>query len=141
VKTLFRKLFKAKTPLDPSDKDSLGFEGEKAAARFLKKQGFKILVPRYRCRYGEIDLVARDRDTLVFIEVKTRSSIDHGDPYEAVTEEKQKHMSRVALDYLRRIQNPEIPVRFDILEVILSAGKFICNHYPNAFSLSEPYIY
>src|SRR3954462_3604774 len=105
MKKLLQKLFlyRKKTP---PEKDELGLMGENAAAKFLKKQGFKILVPRYRCRYGEIDLVAREKDTLVFIEVKTRTSTEYGDPYEAVTLEKQKHMSKVALDYLCKIQNP-----------------------------------
>lgn len=120
--------------------EDLGLLGEEAAARFLKKQKFKILVSRYRCRFGEIDLVARDRDTLVFVEVKTRSSADYGDPYEAVTLEKQKHMSKVALDYARKIRNPEVPMRFDIVEVIMK-DRPECTHYRDAFPLSDPYIY
>ena len=118
-----------------------GFEGEIEAARYLKKNGLKILVHRYRCRFGEIDLVAREKDTLVFVEVKTRRSADFGDPSLAVTPEKQKHISRVALDYLRHLNNPEIPVRFDIVEVISSGSTVECNHIRDAFSLSEPYIY
>ena len=131
-------------PMQSSDsisKQQLGLQGEAEAARFLKKNGFKILVPRYRCRFGEIDLVAREGDVLVFVEVKTRASADFGDPSQAVTPEKQKHMSRVALDYLRRLKNPKIPVRFDIVEVISSESVNQCNHIRDAFPLSEPYIY
>jgi putative endonuclease len=122
-------------------KQDLGLEGERIAARHLKKSGLKILLSRYRCRFGEVDLVARDRDALVFVEVKTRYSSYHGDPSEAVTPEKQKHISRVALDYLRRLQNPEIPVRFDVVEVLMDREPPACKHIRDAFELSEPYIY
>jgi len=118
-----------------------GLLGEKAASRYLKKQGLKILVRRYRCRFGEIDLVARDGDTLVFVEVKLRASRSFGDPSQAVTPEKQKHMSRVALDYLRRLNHPHIPVRFDVVEVVLQPEKTECHHIRDSFSLVEPYIY
>ncbi len=119
----------------------LGWDGEKAATQYLKQQGMKLLVPRYRCRHGEVDLVMRDGDTLVFVEVKTRKSEEFGDPSEAVTFEKQKHVSKVALDYLRRLRNPEIPVRFDIVEVVVEENGAKCHHIPNAFPLSEPYLY
>ena len=125
----------------PTDSQKRGLAGEAAAARCLRKKGMKVLVQRYRCKFGEIDLVARDGDTLVFVEVKTRRSAEHGAPFEAVTSEKQRHISRVALDYLRRLGNPEIPVRFDIVEVIDSGGGLECEHIPNAFGLAEPYIY
>jgi putative endonuclease len=138
-----RNLF-SRLPFDNNldKKPDLGLLGEEAASRFLKSKKFKILVSRYRCKYGEIDLVARDKDTLVFIEVKTRTSTDHGDPYEAVTIEKQKHMTKVALDYLRKIKNPEVPIRFDIVEVIMQLDKNPeCSHFCDTFPLSEPYIY
>ena len=118
-----------------------GWKGEIAAARYLKKKGFKILVHQYRCKLGEIDLVARENKILVFIEVKTRSTSFYGDPSQAVTPEKQRHISRVALHYLRELRNPSIPVRFDIVEVIHSNGKLECQHIENAFPLAEPYIY
>ena len=136
---LLKQLFKRSTDTHPNQER--GALGEAAAAQHLKKSGLKILVKRYRCRYGEIDLVARDKDTLVFIEVKTRESTEYGEPFHAVTEEKQKHFSRVALDYLRKLRNPRIPVRFDIVEVISDGDLYECQHTPNAFSLSEPYLY
>ena len=85
--------------------------------------------------------MARDGDALIFVEVKTRSSSSYGDPSQAVTPEKQKHISRVALDYLRRLNHPEIPIRFDVVEVIHLSGFIECYHIKNAFPLSEPYIY
>ncbi len=132
--SFFKQIFQNEKSDGNQDK---GLQGERQAARFLKKQGYKILVERYRCHYGEIDLVARHKDTLVFIEVKTRESEEFGDPSLAVTDEKQTHISRVALDYLRRLKNPEIPVRFDVVEVLPDG----CNLIQDAFSLSEPYLY
>jgi len=123
------------------DRRAFGWKGEKQAARHLRRAGLKILVRRYRCRLGEVDLVAREGDTLVFVEVKTRESADHGDPAEAVTREKQQHISRVALDYLGRLGNPGIPVRFDVVEVISSSKPARCHHIRDAFSLTEPYLY
>lgn len=124
-----------------TDRQKRGAAGEAAAETFLCRSGFKILVRRYRCRYGEVDLVARDRDTLVFIEVKTRRSTAFGNPAQAVTPEKQRHISRVALHYLREIGNPQIPVRFDIVEVRDDLPAPTCQHLPDAFPLAEPYVY
>jgi len=139
---IIARMLKRGKPSSPADaRQKRGLQGEEEAARHLKKSGLKILVRRYRCRFGEIDLVAREGETLVFVEVKTRRSADFGDPSLAVTPEKQKHISRVALDYLRRLNHPEIPVRFDIVEVIPSDSRFECNHLRNAFPLSEPYLY
>jgi putative endonuclease len=136
---MFSAIFKRKSTI--KNNQSKGLEGEQSAARFLKKSGLKILVPRYRCSYGEVDLVARDGDTLVFIEVKMRSSDEFGDPSLAVTPEKQKHISRVALDYLRSINHPEIPVRFDIVEVLSTGKNPECRHIRDAFTISAPYFY
>ncbi len=124
-----------------TDRQKRGAAGEAAAESFLRRTGLKILVRRYQCRYGEVDLVARDKDILVFIEVKTRHSAAFGDPVQDVTPEKQRHISRVALHYLRAIGNPQISVRFDIVEVLDDLAVPTCRHLPDAFSLAEPYIY
>jgi putative endonuclease len=138
---LFRKSSSVPNPEDASRQEK-GKAGERAAARHLKSNGLKILVERYRCRLGEVDLVAREGDTLVFVEVKARRSADHGDPSQAVTPEKQRHISRVALDYLRRLHHPDIPVRFDVVEVILKNDEpSACHHIRDAFPLTEPYLY
>ncbi len=118
-----------------------GLRGEIEVARYLKQKGFKILVHRYRCRFGEIDLTVRDGNTLVFVEVKTRGSSDFGEPSLAVTSEKQKHISQVALDYLRRLSYPPIAFRFDIVEVVYSDHQIEFQHIQDAFPLSEPFIY
>ncbi len=137
---IFSRILK-RSPHTLSPQQQRGLWGEKTAACYLKKKGFKILVHRYRCKFGEIDLVARQDETLVFIEVKTRGSSSYGDPSQAVTPEKQKHISRVALDYLRRLNHPQIPVRFDVVEIVDSNGHIECHHIENAFPLSEPYLY
>ncbi len=123
---------------------ALGERGEKFAARYLRRHGYKILVRRFKSRAGEIDIVCRQKDWLVFVEVKTRKSDQYGAPSEAVTREKQKHMSKVALEYLRLLDNPQIHWRFDIVEVIIQEGARKPSDIrliQNAFDLSEPFIY
>ena len=100
-----------------------GASGEKLACRYLRQHGYKILHRNFRGRSGgEIDIVCRDRDTLVFVEVKTRSREDFGRPFDAVGREKQKRISRGALAWLRMLDNPEILFRFDVVEVIVTEG-------------------
>ena len=133
-----------KLAVNPTAKMALGERGEKFAARHLRRHGYRILVRRFKTRAGEIDIVCRQADWLVFVEVKTRKSDDYGAPSEAVTREKQKHMSRVALDYLRLLDNPRVRFRFDIVEVILqddARRPTAIRLLPNAFDLSEPFIY
>src|ERR1700747_3549923 len=100
-----------------------GARGEKLARRYLKRNGYKILFRNFRGRSGgEIDVVCRDEDTLVFVEVKTRTREDFGRPITAVDREKQKRISRGALAWLRMLDNPDILFRFDVVEVILTDG-------------------
>jgi len=93
--------------------------GERAAARHLRRQGYKILTRRYAGKHGEIDLVARDGEVLAFVEVKTRASDQFGDAAAAVDREKQQHLTSCAREYLRLLGNPRIPVRFDVVEVYM----------------------
>lgn len=99
----------------------VGRRGEELARRHLEGRGYRILAANYRVRFGEIDLIAEERGTLVFIEVKTRTGITHGHPAEAVTEAKQRQLARVALEYLSREQQ-ERPTRFDVVSVLLAKG-------------------
>jgi putative endonuclease len=116
--------------------------GEKAAKKHLRRLGLKFLTANYRSPRGEVDLIFRDRDCLVFIEVKTRSSEEWTRPAAAVDQEKKRLLSQAALDYLRLLKSPQIKMRFDIVEVLLSAGAVDqIRHLPNAFSLSKPYRY
>src|SRR6478752_495562 len=99
----------------------LGTRGENLACQFLRKNGYKILYRNFRGRSGgEIDLVCRDGDTLVFVEVKTRTDEDFGRPFDAVGREKQKRISRGGLAWLRLLDNPEILFRFDVVEVVIA---------------------
>lgn len=120
-----------------------GASGEKLAGRFLRKQGYKILYRNFRGRSGgEIDIVCRDRDTLVFVEVKTRGSEEFGRPVEAISRDQKRRISRGALAWLRMLDNPEILFRFDVVEVIMAAGtEARVDLIRNAFTLSEPYVY
>jgi putative endonuclease len=121
----------------------LGRFGERIAALWLRKRGWKILYRNYRAkRGGEVDIVARDRDTLVFVEVKTRSSVAFGNPADAVDEEKQKLVIRGAWDWMRRLGHPDIFYRFDIVEVIAQDGKPPeVNHIASAFTSADNYYY
>jgi putative endonuclease len=116
--------------------------GERAAKRHLQGLGLKFLTANYVSKRGEIDLIFRDGGCLVFVEVKTRSSETWIRPAAAVNAGKRRRLSRAALEYLRRIHNPQVPVRFDIVEVLLDNGAVReIRHLPNTFSLSAPYRY
>ena len=116
--------------------------GESAAKKHLSKLGLKFLTANYRSNRGEVDLVFRDNDCLVFVEVKTRSSEDWNRPAAAVDREKRRLLSKAALDYLRLLKTPQIKFRFDVVEVLLQDGAVReVRHLPNTFSLSAPYRY
>jgi len=116
--------------------------GERAAKKFLQGQGLKFLAHNFRSERGEIDLVFRDLDCLVFIEVKTRSSETWTRPAAAVDAWKKKLLSLTALDYLKLLKNPPVKFRFDIVEVLLDEGEVReIRHLPNTFALSKPYRY
>jgi putative endonuclease len=121
----------------------LGTRGENLACQFLKKNGYKILSRNFKGRTGgEIDVVCRHGDTLVFVEVKTRTREDFGRPSEAVDRDKRKRISRGGLAWLRLLGDPDILFRFDVVEVIIAEGAAPrLEILENAFSLPEPYIY
>jgi putative endonuclease len=119
-----------------------GTLGEHAAKNHLRKLGLKFLTANFSSKRGEIDLIFRDGDCLVFVEVKTRSSEDWTRPAAAVDARKRRLLSQTALDYLRLIKNPQIKIRFDIVEVLLSDGAVReTRHLPNSFPLAKPYRY
>ena len=113
----------------------LGNEGERLAARYLRRQGFRILARRYRTAQGEIDLVAREGTAIVFIEVKTRRSELAGRPHEAVDAHKQSQLTRLALAFLKRFRLLEQPARFDVVSIVWEGAgnppQIV--HYRNAF--------
>src|SRR6478735_8105935 len=97
--------------------------GERAAKKHLQQLGLKFLTANFRSERGEIDLIFRDVDCLVFVEVKTRSSEEWTRPAAAVDARKKRLLSQTALDYLRRLKNPQVKIRFDIVEVLLKEGE------------------
>lgn len=116
--------------------------GECAAKKFLQQQGLKFLTANFDSGRGETDLILRDGDCLVFAEVKTRSREDWTRPAAAVNAGKKRRLSKCALDYLRKLKNPQVKIRFDIVEVLLADGEVReIRHLPNTFTLSKPYRY
>lgn len=116
--------------------------GERAAKAFLQRAGLKFLTANFRSERGEVDLIFRDADCLVFIEVKTRSSEEWTRPAAAVDARKRRLLSQTALDYLRRLKNPAVKIRFDIVEVLLADGAVReIRHLPNTFPMTRPYRY
>ena len=102
---------------------NLGNRGEELAATFLKQKGFQIISRNYRQKTGEVDIIAKDGNTLVFIEVKTRSSLLFGQPFEAVTERKQTQLNRIALDYMTRNKITNQAARFDVVSILIEKNK------------------
>ena len=130
----------SESPPPPPDR---GQWGEARAAEWLHAHGFRILGRRVRVGdRDEFDLVAREGDALVFVEVKTRRSEAYGAPRDAVDRKKRHALSRAAVRYLRRLPSPNVNFRFDVVEVV---GRIdgerppIIRHIPNAFPLERRY--
>jgi len=116
------------------EESELGPAGERVACRYLRDKGYKILARGFRCPYGEIDVVALDRDTIVFVEVKTRSDERAADLEEAVRPAKIRRLTRAAKVYLQRKRVPDHPARFDFVGVILPRqGRPVVRHAIDAF--------
>jgi len=114
----------------------IGKTGEELAASLLVKNGYKILSRNYKIKLGEIDIVAKDKDTLVFVEVKTRLSDSFGLPCEAVSKFKQRQISRVAVAYLQKNNLLDEYARFDVVSVLFSrCGRHKLELIKNAFEL------
>jgi putative endonuclease len=101
------------------DKKELGKKGEELALRFLKKRGYRIIEKNYVCKMGEMDIIARERDTLAFIEVKTRTTTEFGPPQLAVNSSKQRQLSKVALNYLKEKKLEDVKARFDVVAILI----------------------
>ena len=117
------------------ERKRLGNQGEEAVARWLRREGYQLLASQYRCRFGEIDLIARSREGLLcFVEVKTRSSSSFAAPWEAVTPAKQRKLRTTAEYYLARTGQGECFCRFDVAEVYPAPeGEPTINYIANAF--------
>jgi putative endonuclease len=111
----------------------LGLDGEEEARRFLERLGYRILARRFRSRLGEIDLVAEDGATIVFVEVKTRRTSGAGSPEESVTPAKQRKIVRMAETFLLARGLHGRNCRFDVVAVDAGTGKLAVRHLPDAF--------
>jgi putative endonuclease len=116
-------------------RQTLGKEGEDLACAELRRRGYAILARRFRTRYGEIDIVARDGLTLVFVEVKARRDERFGGAAAAVTARKQLRIARMAADYLVRHHMVDVPARFDVVAIGYSGVKPCVEVYTHAFTV------
>ena len=114
----------------------LGDQGENAAVHFLKQQGYRILDRQHRNTFGEIDIIAQDGQCIVFVEVKTRSSDQHGQPFEAVNHAKQQRIIRSALAWLKKKRRLNQAARFDIVSIVWADQSDApeIQHIKNAFT-------
>ncbi len=114
--------------------NSLGKKGEEIALGFFRKKGYRIVERNYRTPFGEIDLIARDGEVLVFIEVKTRADIAFGRPFEAVDRRKREKMRKVSLSFMKKFRT-EVPARFDVLSIDIENGRETIEHIKDAFEV------
>lgn len=113
---------------------TLGRRGERIAARMLKRLGYRIVACNYQCPAGEIDIIALDQETVVFVEVKTRSSSDVAYPEAHVNQPKRRQLTRVARMFLAANSSQDPPCRFDVVAVVVNErGKPSVEHFVNAF--------
>ncbi len=122
--------------------DETGRWGEECARRFLARKGYRVLGTRVRLdRRDEIDILARDEEELVFVEVKTRASEEFGRPASAVDRDKRRALSRAAVRFLKSKRFPDVPFRFDVVEVIGEVGDRspLVRHIEQAFDLDRRY--
>jgi len=114
--------------------NTLGKEGEDIALDFLRKKGFIIVRKNYRTAFGEIDIIAKDREVIVFVEVKTRADIAFGHPFEAVDKRKREKIRKVALSFMKT-QKKEFPSRFDVMSITRNGGRTSIEHIQDAFEV------
>ena len=115
----------------------VGNRGEELAAAFLERNGLRIVERNFRCKGGEIDIVAKEGSTLVFVEVKSRKTLTYGVPQLAVTPFKQRQISKAALTWLARNRLHDTPARFDVIAILLEDNyRHQIEHIKNAFDLA-----
>ena len=120
----------------PNSRQKFGEKSESVAASYLKKQGYKIIELNYRTKLGEIDIIAKEKGTIAFIEVKARRSGQFGNPKWAVTPNKQRKISMVALQYLKTTGQSNVKARFDVVSIISSHDNPSIEIVKNAFELA-----
>lgn len=115
-------------------RSTLGARGEALAALHLIDKGMELIDRNWRCRLGELDIVARDGDTMVFVEVKTRSGTGYGTPAESVTPVKQHRIRQLALAWLDQRGSPWVRLRFDVVGIVITRdGDPVVSHLPGVF--------
>ena len=121
----------------PEHYHAIGKAGEEAALEYLLQQGYHVLERNYRCRFGEIDLIARDGNTLAFIEVKTRRSQRFGPAAAAITHEKQRHLVKASQTYLTQRRQVDALCRFDVVTIDLEAHTLRIELIKDAFQATS----
>ncbi|MBI5379773.1 MAG: YraN family protein [Nitrospirae bacterium] len=116
----------------------IGRRGEDRAAQYLRRRGYRILARNWRCRLGEIDLIALDGNTLVFVEVKTRRGETFGPPELAVTPRKQRQLTKAALSFIMSRKLGHLPGRFDVVAIRQTAQGEEITYLPGAFEVTPP---
>jgi len=114
--------------------NTLGKDGENIAADFLEKNGLSIIRKNYRTVFGEIDIIAKDREVIVFVEVKTRADDSFAHPFEAVNQKKREKIRKAALCFMKG-QKREFPARFDVLSITSYRGETRIEHIKDAFEV------
>ncbi len=115
-------------------KKSFGEKGEDMAVEYLKKLGYKILARNYRFGHGEIDIIAKDKETIVFVEVKTRENLNFGPPELAITKRKQQQIKKIGEAYLHENNITDTECRMDVVAILMERNKKPeINHIINAF--------
>ncbi|MBI9072619.1 MAG: YraN family protein [Melioribacteraceae bacterium] len=116
------------------DKNDIGKLGENLAAMYLIQKGYSIITRNYRHGHGEIDIIAQFQKYMIFVEVKTRKSLEYGTPEEAVTKSKQKQIRKVAEAFINEHDQTDLDYRLDVIAILLQKNeKPKINHYENAF--------
>ena len=113
----------------------IGKRGETLAISFLKKNGYRIIESNFRCRYGEIDIIAQDGKTVAFIEVKTKTSNRFGSPTQAIDSRKQRQVSKTALAYISQKRLTNYSARFDVVGINIKGSNSEIELIKNAFEL------
>ena len=119
----------------------VGNKGESLAEDYIKRKGYNIIQRNYRCRLGEIDIIAKDDDTIVFIEVRTKQNENFGTPQDSVTSTKMSKISKTALSFIHEKNLSGFSYRFDFIAITFSQGKPNIEHIENAFMPNGRYMF
>ena len=115
------------------NRKNTGNIGEDIVTKYLEEKGYKIIERNFRCKLGEIDIIAQDKEEIVFIEVKTRKILSYGNPADSVNEPKQKHIYKASEYYLLINNKLDDFTRIDVIEVYLNSSSYKINHIKKAF--------